>query len=473
MTTPQAGPSHADFLGTRPVGRLLWNTSSQTTLSVGVYGIYALTNAWFVARGVGPTAMAAVNLVAPILLGLGAVSTTVGVGGASLVSRSLGAGDPARAARAAGNSFLVFWVAAVVTTVAGLLLLDPLLTLLGTTEATREYAHDYAVIILAGAIVSTGFSSLVRAEGRMLFSTMLWLVPIIVQMTLDPVLIFGFGLGVKGAALGTVGGQTVSALMSIWFFFVQRRRPYRIRWADLRPHRSTLVAILAVGSPSFLAGIGTTVLAVLVNVTLSRTGGATALAAFAICARLQTFVTMPQSGISQGLQPIVGYNAGAGLLGRVDRARTLSLRATVLYSVAAAVIVAVLADPLVSLFVTDPQTIDAGSQALRIIAIGVAAAGIAPLISAYFQSLGHARPSYLISIGTLVALKIPLVLFLGTTGPTGIWIALAAGEVTSAACALGILHVVRRRTTGITGKSEPWTVTRDEDAPTADREWSL
>src|SRR5689334_8109883 len=116
--------------GTEPVARLLWHACTQTTMSVGVYGIYALTNAWFVARGVGAVAFAAVNLVAPLLLLLGAVATTVGVGGASLVSRSLGVGDVDQAARAAGNAFIAFWATAIGVAVVGLLLLDPLLTLL-------------------------------------------------------------------------------------------------------------------------------------------------------------------------------------------------------------------------------------------------------------------------------------------------------------------------------------------------------
>ncbi|MDX6505137.1 MAG: hypothetical protein QOE29_2262, partial [Gaiellaceae bacterium] len=182
---------HAAALGTRPIGRLLWQSCSQTTLSVGIFGVYALTNAWFVAHGVSAQAMGSVNLVAPLMLILGAVSTSVGVGGASLVSRSLGAGDPASAARAAGNAFVAFWTSAIAVTIAGLLALDPLLTMLGATSDTRSAARAYAVVILGGAIFSTGFSSLVRAEGRMRFSTLLWVVPVLVQITLDPLLIFG------------------------------------------------------------------------------------------------------------------------------------------------------------------------------------------------------------------------------------------------------------------------------------------
>ena len=398
--------------------------------------------------------MAAVNLVAPLLLALGAVSTALGVGAASVVSRHLGAGDTSTAARAAGNAFVVFWAAAVTTTALGLTGLEPLLRLLGAQGETLGYARDYAVIILAGAIVSTGFSSLVRAEGRMRFATMLWVVPVAVQITLDPLLIFGLDLGVRGAALGTVGGQAVSAAMSMWFFFGQRHRPYRIRRSDLRPHLPTVRTLVGIGAPSFLAGFGATLLVVVVNTSLSRVAAATAsaLAAFAICSRIQTFVAMPQLGISQGMQPIVGYNAGRRLAARVRRTRTLSLRATLVYSTVAAGSVALLAEPITAAFVDDAAVRAESVDALRILAIGFAAAGVTPLVSAYFQALGRPRPSYVLSVGTLLLVKVPLVLALGHAGPTGTWTGLAAGELLSAGIALLVL---RRLDVPATGGSAP------------------
>jgi putative MATE family efflux protein len=435
---------HAEALGTRPIGRLLWHMCSQTTLSVGIYGVYALTNAWFVARGVGETALAAVNLAAPVLLLLGAVSTTVGVGGASLVSRTLGARRPDDAARAAGTSLVVFWIAAVVMTVVGLAAIDPILMLLGAGDTTLPYARPYATVLVAGAVFSTGFSAIVRAEGRIRFSVLLWVVPVLVQITLDPLLIFGLGMGVTGAALGTVGGQAVSAFMAVWFFFVQRRRPYRIRMRHLRPRASLVGTVLAIGAPSFLAGFGATLLVAIVNVRLAALGpvaGTVALAAFAVGTRIQTFVTMPQLGITQGVQPIVGYNAGRGLVERVDRARRLSLAATLGYGTIAALVVVFAAGPLVSAFVGDRQTVETAITCLRVLAIGFVFAGIPPLVSAYFQALGKAAPSYLISIGTLVGLKIPLVVLLGLLGPLGVWWGLAAGELLAAVAALLVLRL--------------------------------
>lgn len=322
MTSTSTAPDHTTRLGTEPVGRLLRRACIQTTGAVGAYGIYALTNAWFVGYGVGETAMAAVNLVPPAAVARRGVHHRRRGRCLPHLPRPgrPGTGRPPPAQRAtlrpsSGS-------APRPTTTLGLAFLDPLLSLLGAHGELRESARPYAVVLLAGALVSTGFSSLVRAEGRMGYSTLLWVVPVAVQITLDPLLIFGLDMGVRGATLGTVGGQAVSAAMSLWVFFGQRDRPYRIGPKELLPHGATLRALLSIGLPSFLAGTGVTLLAVLVNATLAATGSATALAAYAVCVRPQTLVMMPHTGVSQGLQPIVGYNAGRGLADRALRAAT-------------------------------------------------------------------------------------------------------------------------------------------------------
>ncbi|MFD5317358.1 MATE family efflux transporter [Streptomyces sp. NPDC127098] len=431
---------HTAALGTRPVGRLLWSTSAHTTMSVATYGIYALTNAWFVSRGVGPDALVAVNVVAPVLLILGAVSTTVGVGGASMVSRSLGAGNPGQAARAAGNTFLVYWTTAIAITVLGLLLLDPLLTLLGARGEVRGHAHDYALIMLAGAITATGFSSLVRAEGRLRFSTLLWMIPVLCQIMLDPLLIFGLGWGVRGAAVGTVGGQAVSMAMSLWFFFLQRDRPYRITFADLRPHGPTLRELVAVGAPSFLAGLGNTLIMFLANNRLAALGDPAALSAYATSVRVTTFVLMPQTGIAQGMQPLIGYNAGRGLTARAERTRVLALRATTLYGAVACLGLLAAADPLAAAFTDAPNAAKTTAEVLRLIALGYPFAGVTALLATYFQARGRARPSFVISVGSILAVHVPLLLALSLLGTPWLWISFPAAALLSAAAAMLILR---------------------------------
>jgi len=251
-------------------------------------------------------------------------------------------------------------------------------------------------------------------------------------------------MGVRGAALGTVGGQAVSMGMSLWFFFGQRRRPYRITLADLKPHGPTLRQLVSVGAPSFLGGFGITLLTALANNLMVAVGGPLMLSAFALCSRIGTFVTMPQLGIAQGLQPVVGYNAGRGLTARVHRATTLTLRATVGYGTGVCLALLVLAAPLMGLFTDDPAVRAKATSALRILAFGYPFAGVATLVSARFQALGQPRPSYLISIGSVIAIKAPLLVTLSRFGTHALWISFPVAEAVAAGLALLIL---RRRLT--------------------------
>lgn len=380
------------------------------------------------------------NVVAPVLLILGAVSTTVGAGGASMVSRSLGAGNPRQAARAAGNTFLVYWASSIAITILGLLLLDPLLTPLGARGEVRGHAHDYALIMLSGAITATGFSSLVRAEGRLRFSAPLWIVPVLCQPALDPLLIFGLDWGVRGAAAATVGGQGVSMAMSLWFFFLQRNRPYRIALADLRPHGPTLRELVAVGAPSFLAGLGNALIMFITNNRLAAIGDPADLSAYATSVRVTTFALTPQTGIAQGMQPLIGYNAGRGLIARTERTRVLALRATALYGTAACLVLLAAADPLATAFTDDQNAAETTARVLRLIALSHPLARVTALIATHFQARGPARPSFAISIGSVLAIHVPLLLTLSLLGTPWLWLSFPASAVLSATAATLILR---------------------------------
>lgn len=209
--------------GTEPVARLLWHACTQTTMSVGVYGIYALTNAWFIARGVGAVAFAAVNLVAPLLLLLGAVATTVGVGGASLVSRSLGLGDLDQAARAAGNAFIAFWATAIGVAVVGVVLLDPLLAmadpltgLFTDDPAVHAQATD-ALRVLAVGYPFAGIAPLVsarlQAAGQPRYSY--WLSAGTIPAVRAPLLLAFSRLGTTGLWISFPTAEFATALLAI------------------------------------------------------------------------------------------------------------------------------------------------------------------------------------------------------------------------------------------------------------------
>jgi Na+-driven multidrug efflux pump len=279
-----------------------------------------------------------------------------------------------------------------------------------------------------------------QAEGRLRFSALLWMIPVLCQMALDPLLIFGLDWGVRGAALATVGGQGVSMAMSLWFFFLQPDRPYRITLADLRPHGPTLRELVAVGAPSFLAGLGNTLIMFITNNRLAAIGDPAALSAYATSVRVTTFALTPQTGIAQGMQPLIGYNAGRGLVARTDRTRVLALRATTPYGTAPCLVLLAAADPLAAAFTDDQNAAQTTAGVLRLIALGFPFAGVTALIATYFQARGLARPSFVISIGSVLAVHVPLLLTFSLLGTPWLWLSFPAAAVLSAAAAMLILR---------------------------------
>jgi putative MATE family efflux protein len=432
----------SELLAETPVGRLLASTTAHTTFAVATYGVYALTNAWFVSHWVGPVALAAVNVAAPILLLLGAVATTVGAGAASVLSRALGARDLGKAAQVTGTALAGYWLTALVIGGTSIVFLDPLLGVLGARGEVADAARDYAFILLAASVFSTGFSSLVRAEGRIRYATSLWVVPVIVQVIADPVFIIGFGQGVRGAAMGTVCGQIVSAVMGAWYFLGRRDRPYRVGLGDLRPRWRHVVEIAGVGAPSLLSGLGSTALSIVINNLLAVTGGAVGLAAYAIAVRVATFVQMPQLGLVQAMQPIVGFSHGRGLTERSDRALRLSLLASVAYGTVTALLAVAFVSAIASVLTSDPPTRELAAVALVTMALAYPLSGLVPLVAGWFQAIGRARPAFFLVVGTVAGLKLPAVLVLGHYfGLPGIWWSAVVGE--GLAALVGVVVLVR------------------------------
>jgi Na+-driven multidrug efflux pump len=241
--------TRVERLGAERVGKLLWEMSSQTTLALMVYAIYSITDTYFLSVGINSLAAAGASIISPVLIALGGVATTMGAGGASVVSRALGERNVERASRAVANTFLIFWSVAVTITVLGTLFIRPLVTLLGATESVAPYAIEYGWIIFLGAITSTGYSTIVRADGSIRYSTAMWIIPVTVNILLSWLFIMVLGLGVWAAALATVIGQALSAGMSIYFFFFKKNRSYQIRAAHFKPHWPIIARSCWSGSP--------------------------------------------------------------------------------------------------------------------------------------------------------------------------------------------------------------------------------
>jgi putative MATE family efflux protein len=425
-----SSPSKVERLGTEKIGKLLLEMSSQTTLSLLVYAIYSITDTYFLSVGINSLAAAGASIISPVLIGLGAVATTVGAGGASVVSRALGEQNVERASRTVANTFLIFWAAAITITIVGAAFIEPIVYLLGATDRIAPYAIAYGRIIFLGAITSTGFSTIIRADGNARYSTAIWVIPVTANLVLCWLFIMVLKMGAAGAALATVSGQAISAGMSVYFFFFRKNRSYRIKAAYFRPEWSLGGEVLMIGFPSLIKNFSISLVVIITNNLLKQIGGDSALGVFAIVNRLYSALNMPQTGIVQGMQPLVGYNFGQKQFERVRNTVRLSLSATVVYGSLVCGICLLMPALLIGLLSKESTIIAEGSTALRLLALAYPLVGVSLVTAASFQSVGRAKEALLLTLGSIILIKLPVLLLAARLfSLTGIWAAEASSEL--------------------------------------------
>jgi putative MATE family efflux protein len=425
-----SSPSRVERLGTEKIGKLLLEMSSQTTLSLLVYAIYSITDTYFLSVGINSLAAAGASIISPVLIGLGAVATTVGAGGASVASRALGEQNMERASRTVANTFLIFWTAAIVITIAGAAFIEPIVYLLGATDTIAPYAITYGRIIFLGALTSTGFSSIIRADGNARYSTAIWVIPVTANLVLCWLFIMVLKIGAAGAALATVCGQAISAGMSVYFFFFRKNRSYRIKASYFKPDWSLIGEVLMIGFPSLIKNFSASLVVIITNNLLKQIGGDSALGVFAIVNRLYSALNMPQTGIVQGMQPLVGYNFGQKQFERVRTTVRLSLSATVVYGSLVCGICLLMPALLIGLLSKESAIIVEGSTALRLLALAYPMVGVSMVTAAAFQSVGRAKEALLLTLGSIILVKLPVLLLAARLfSLTGIWAAEASSEL--------------------------------------------
>ena len=449
-----AGAASVERLGNEGIGKLLWEMSSQTTFSLLVYAIYSITDTYFLSVGINSLAAAGASIISPVLIALGGVATTVGAGGASVVSRALGERNPERASRAIANTLLIFWVVAITITILGALFIEPIVFVLGATPSVAPYAIEYGRIIFLGALTSTGFSTIVRADGNIRYSTAMWIIPVSVNILLCWLFILVLHMGVAGAALATVTGQAISACMSFYFFFFRKHGSYRIVALHFRPDRAIMAEVLTVGFPSFLKSFSASLVVIVTNNLLKTIGGDSALGVFAIVSRLYAGLITPQTGVVQGMQPIVGFNFGQRKFDRVWRTITLALSASASYGIVVCVVCLLIPGALIALLSKEPTIVAEGQAALRLLSLAFPLSGISVMVAAYFQAAGRAKEAFLITLGGIILVKLPVLLLSASLfSLTGIWISEAASELILCAVSLLMLWNFKTRMPTIVGRA--------------------
>ncbi len=399
-----------ELLGTEKISKLLFEMSFYATFSLLVYSIYSIINTYFLSIGINSLAAASASIISPVLIILAGVATTVGVGGASFVSRALGEGNIEKASQVVANSYLIFWTVTIIITIFGIIFIRPIIYLLGATDNIAPYAVIYGRIIFIGAITSTGFSNIIRAYGDARYATLIWVVPITVNIIFCWLFIMIMKIGIAGAALATVLGQAVSAGMSIYFFFFKKGSSYNIKIRHFKTNFSLIKEIILIGLPSFIKNLSATFIVILANNLLKVTGGDLALSVYAIVSRVYFGFNILHMGIMQGMQPIVGYNFGLKRFERVSETIRLSLISSVVYGLLVCILCIIFPIPLISMLSKESSVILESKRALQFLALSYPLTGVSIIISASFQSMGRAKEAFIITLGSIFLVKIPVLI---------------------------------------------------------------
>lgn len=406
----------ADRLGQEKVLPLLISFSIPAIVGMLVQAFYNVVDRIFVGHGVGPLGIAGLAVVFPVMLVQMAFAMLIGLGATSLISIRLGEGRKGDAERIMANALGMLVLISLLLTVVGVAFLDPLIRLLGASEAVVPYARGYLSIILYGSIfqsVSFGLNHMIRAQGHPKTAMATMLIGAIVNIVLDPIFIFMFGWGVEGAALATVISQIISAVWVLAFFLrgkselrLDLRSIHKIKWP-------VVWQIVSIGFAPFAMQLAASLQNLILNQSLARYGGDLAISAMGIVFSVNTLFMMPIFGINQGAQPIMGYNYGAEKYNRVKETfRYAAIGATILVTLGF-LATRFIPSQLVSLFGRhDAELMDLGVRTMRTVMMFFPIVGLQIVGSNLFQALGKPKKAAFLSLSRQFLLLIPALLIL-------------------------------------------------------------
>ncbi|WP_346353223.1 MATE family efflux transporter [Azotosporobacter soli] len=425
---------HPNALGEESVGRLLWKFSVPAITGMVVNALYNIVDSVFVGRGVGELGLAAVTIAFPLVIVLMGFGMLVGVGASARISICLGQKDKAMAELILGNATGLLFLLAAGLTAALLVFLDPLLMLLGATPELLPMAREFTRVLLLGSIfmyLSFGLNSVIRAQGHPKTAMATMLIAAGLNVVLNPIFIFGLHLGISGSALATVIAQAVAAFW-VLLFLRSEKSFLKLHWKNLKPKRSIVAEIVSIGSSPFLMQIAASVVGVLFNHSLILYSGELGVAAMGIINRVAMLLVMPVFGISQGAQPIIGYNFGANNFQRVKETLYKAGVAATLICCAAFLIVQIFDESIIRLFNGNEELIAIGAFGMRIYLFMLPIIGFQVVCTTYFQAVGKARQAIFLSLSRQFVFLLPLVLLLPRFfGLTGIWLAGPAADLVS------------------------------------------
>jgi len=431
-----------DALKNEKLGILLFQLSTPAVIGMMVNSLYNVVDAIFVGRGVGTLAIGAISIAFPVQMIVLALGQMIGIGGSSIISRSLGANDTEKAEKVLGNMLFLILFITVPFAVISMIFLPDILVFFGATPEILPYAQDYMEIIILGMIFFTfmvTMNNVVRAEGNAKISMFSMSMAALINVILDPFFIFYYKFGIKGAAIATVISQLITSIYLL-SYLLSGKSIITFHSIYICPSRIIIKEILAIGASSLSRMAASSISAMVLNRSLAFYGGNIALAAFGIVNRLVMLTFMPMFGIVQGLQPIVGFNYGARQYKRVVESIKYTLKALFLLSTVIISLLQFFPYEITSIFTRDNELLSLGVIALKKMTLAIPFVTLLIVTSSVYQSLGRALPALFLSISRQVFFLIPFALLLPHIfGLNGLWYSFPASDMGAATLSIFLL----------------------------------
>ncbi len=416
----------SERLGTEPIPKLLKSLSIPAIIGMLVMTLYNVADTIFISYGVGITAVAAVTISFPLMMIMMSISAAVGIGGASIISRRLGAQRDKDANLVFGNIISMVILLSAIGFVGAFTFLTPVLKMFGATEEILPYAVDYMFPIMLGTIFFTfafATNNIIRSEGNARFAMMTMIIPSVLNIILDAIFIFGLNMGVRGAAYATVISQASVTLVIIQYF-LSGKSSLMLTLSDFKLKIDIIKEVVVVGLPAFVQQASVSIMVIVINTMLIRFGSEFYVGVFGIIQRIIMLSFMPMFGIMQGMQPIIGYNYGANHYVRLRETIWLGLKVVTCISAGMFIIIMLFPTFLMSIFTSDQAVITSGADAMRIMFAGTLLIGVTTVSGGIYQALGKAKLALILSLSRQFLFLIPLLLILPHFfGLTGVWLA--------------------------------------------------
>ncbi len=407
-----------------PVSKLLLKFSLPAIVALVVNALYNIVDSIFVGQGVGDMGLAGVTICFPVVTTFIAFIMLIGMGATALISIRLGENKQKEAEKIVGNAFVLFIILGLCLTFFGLIFLEEILVLFGATENVLPYSIDYMRIILLGSVflaIGTGMNSFIRAEGNPKIAMFTMLIGAVVNIVLDYIFIFIFNWGIKGAAAATVISYIVTSAW-VLYYFIAGKGIIKLKRSMLKLERSVSTQVIKLGFPIFVIQITGSIQQLILNRSLARYGGDLSLAVIGVIMSITTFLVMPAMGISQGAQPILGFNKGAGEEKRVKDTLGLSLIFATLIITIGFIIAKIWPAQLIALFNDNPKLIEQGVEGMDIFFKFIPLVSVQMLGTSYFQAVGKAKQATVLGLLRQVIIFIPLLILLPMRwGLSGVW----------------------------------------------------